>query len=215
MAMTACPLTIVGCGPGAAEYLTDAARQAVALAEVLAGSSRLLAMFPGHAGRKITIGSDLSSATEEIASHVAAGRNVAVLVSGDPGCFSLSRRMVARFGRGNCRVVPGISAVQVAFARLGLDWADARLLSAHGRTPDIRPEELARCDKVAIFAGNREAIEWSAVAAAAVATTHAAFLCENLTLADERMEQLAAEKLYRASAASLSLVLLVRRSLVP
>ena len=36
---------VVGCGPGAAEYLTDAARRAVAEADSLVGSRRLLALF--------------------------------------------------------------------------------------------------------------------------------------------------------------------------
>ena len=35
-------ILIVGCGPGAADHLTDAARAAVRSAEVLAGSRRLL-----------------------------------------------------------------------------------------------------------------------------------------------------------------------------
>ncbi|MGA2035789.1 MAG: SAM-dependent methyltransferase, partial [Thermoguttaceae bacterium] len=51
MAMNLPPLVIVGCGPGAPEYLTDAARQAVAQAEVLVGSARLLALFPDGKSR--------------------------------------------------------------------------------------------------------------------------------------------------------------------
>ena len=83
---------------------------------------------------------------------------------------------------GSVEVVPAVSSVQVAFARLGLDWADARILSAHGRTPsDHGAMNLAEADKIAILAGTKEAIRWSAGMAAALEASHAAFLGENLT----------------------------------
>jgi precorrin-6y C5,15-methyltransferase (decarboxylating) CbiE subunit len=138
---------------------------------------------------------------------------VAVLVSGDPGLFSLARHVLAQFGREQCVVVPGISSVQVALGRLGLDWADARLVSAHGRPPDVEPEQLASADKVAILAGGRRGREWSARAAAALQASHVAYLCENLTLKDERVRPVAPHEIQQA--ASLSIILLVRRSLVP
>jgi precorrin-6y C5,15-methyltransferase (decarboxylating) CbiE subunit len=204
-------IAIVGCGPGAPEYLTDAARAAVAGAEVVLGSSRLLAMFPDHPGAKQSAGCRTEAVLEEIAVARASGRRVAVLVSGDPGVFSLARNVLARFGRENCHVVPGISSVQVALARLGLDGSDIRELSAHGRTPDITAEELVDCGNVAVLAGGREGIAWSAYAAAVLDKSHAAFLCENLTLPGERIARLSPAELAASSAASLSLVLLIKR----
>ena len=61
---------------------------------------------------------------------------VTVLVSGDPGFFSLAKLVLRRFGRENCRIVPGISSVHVAFSRICLDWADAKIISAHVSDPD-------------------------------------------------------------------------------
>lgn len=214
MAMSPSRILIVGCGPGSAMYLTEAARQAVARAEVLAGSNRLLLLFADHPGPKIAIGGEMSLALEEIAAFHRAGRTAAVLVSGDPGFFSFARRVIERFGRENCEVVPGVSSVQVAFARLGLDWTDAKLLSAHGRTPDVVAAELSVHDKIAILAGSREAIQWCAHAADLVRAGHVTYLCENLSFDDERVRQITPEELRDSDAASLSIVLLIRRSLL-
>jgi precorrin-6B C5,15-methyltransferase / cobalt-precorrin-6B C5,C15-methyltransferase len=58
---------------------------------------------------------------------------VVVLASGDPGFFGIVRAVRAR---GITPVViPAVSSVALAFARLGLDWDDALVLSAHGRDP--------------------------------------------------------------------------------
>jgi precorrin-6y C5,15-methyltransferase (decarboxylating) CbiE subunit len=205
---------VVGCGPGSPEYLAEAARRAVAEAEVLFGDRRLLDLFPNHPGAKVPLSGRLQTAPGEIAAMARAGKRVAVLVSGDPGLFSFARNVLAAVGPENCEVLPGISSVQVAFARLGLDWADVRLVSAHGRTPDVAIEDLGRSDKIAVLAGSREAMVWAAAAAEHLRQSHAAWLCEDLTLPTERVRQVPAEELARLEASSLSIVLLIRNLLL-
>ena len=107
-----------------------------------------------------------------------------------------------------------MSSVQVAFARLGLDWADARIISAHGRLPGIEAGELAGAGKIAILAGTKQALVWSAARGSCSGDDYLVFLAENLTLAEERFRQLTAEQLAMIEAASLSIVLLIRRSLL-
>jgi precorrin-6y C5,15-methyltransferase (decarboxylating) CbiE subunit len=214
MAVKPARVLVIGCGPGAAEYVTPAARQAVARAEVLVGSRRLLDLFPDHAGAKVAIDGRIHAAPEEIAAMAREGKTVAVLVGGDPGLFSIARNVLAAAGRENCEVVPGISSVQAAFARLALDWADARLVSAHGRTPATAIDDLGRSDKIAVLAGGRQGLAWAAAAAAGLRQSHAAWLCEDLTLATEHVRRVTPEELARANASSLAIVLLVRNSLL-
>jgi cobalt-precorrin-7 (C5)-methyltransferase len=209
-------IAIVGCGPGSPQYVTPAAQRAVATASVLVGSKRLLGLFPELAAHQVAVHADtgaLSALLEDMARWRASGQRVAVLVSGDPGLYSLAHRVVRHFGRATCEIIPGVSSVQVAFARLGLDWADARILSAHGRTPQLSSEELRPIDKIAILAGTPEALCWSASVAAVLAPGHIVFLAENLTLENERFRQLTVEQLGTTEAASLSIVLLIGRSL--
>jgi cobalt-precorrin-7 (C5)-methyltransferase len=215
MAVNPPKLTIVGCGPGAAEYLTEAARRAVARADVLFGSRRLLDLFPDGPAEMVILDADIPATLERIAERRAAGQRIAVLVSGDPGLYSLAQRVIRRFGQQQCEVVPAVSSVQVAFSRLGIDWADARILSAHGRTPEATAADLQRADKIAVLGGTSESLRWSAGIAEALEATHAAFLGENLTLADERFQRVTPGQLGTLDAASLSIVLLIRRSLLP
>jgi precorrin-6y C5,15-methyltransferase (decarboxylating) CbiE subunit len=205
-------IAIIGCGPGNPQYVTPAARDAAGQADVLIGSRRLVDLFAEHPQRIVTSG-DTASVLDQVASIRLTGKTVAVLVSGDPGLFSLARNIVARFGRENCRIVPGVSSVQVAFARLAIDWVDARILSAHGRTPDAKPQDLAACDKIAILAGGAESMSWCSRMAESLDASHAAFLCENLTLADERVREVEPAELAGAVPASLSIVIFVRRLL--
>jgi precorrin-6Y C5,15-methyltransferase (decarboxylating) len=58
---------------------------------------------------------------------------VVVLASGDPGFFGIVRALRARGIEP--RVIPAVSSVADAFARVGLDWDDALVVSAHGRDP--------------------------------------------------------------------------------
>ncbi len=58
-----------------------------------------------------------------------------VLASGDPGFFGIVRALAERFGPDTLDVRPGTSSIAEAFARLGLPWDDAVVVSAHGRDP--------------------------------------------------------------------------------
>jgi len=215
MAVTQSKIVIVGCGPGSAQYLTDAARTAVAGAEVILGARRLLGLFADSSARRIALDGDLPAMLEDIAATRAAGQRVAVLVSGDPGLYSLAQQVVRRFGPEQCEVVPAVSSVQVAFARLGLDWADARIVSAHARIPEVTPAALSPADKIAILVGAPASVRWAAGVAFVIRASHVAFLAENLTLDDERFQPIMAEQLSVTQAASLSIVLLIRRCLLP
>ncbi len=138
-------ITIVGCGPGALDHLPPVAHRAIAEADVLVGASRLLDLFPTMTAERIVVGANIPKLLDQMAPHVSQA-NIAVLVTGDPGVCSLAQPVIQRFGRENCRVIPGISSVQVAFARLGLDWFGARLLSAHARIPHPRGFRLPEPD---------------------------------------------------------------------
>lgn len=202
-------ITIVGCGPGAADYVTPAARSAAGEAEVLVGSKRLLALFPESRAERIPVVADVGAALSEIAAR--AGRRVAVLVSGDAGLCSLASSVIRRFGLAACRVVPGISSVQVACARLGLDWGSAKIVSAHGRQPDVSAAELAGVNVLIVLAGTPDAMKCAAGLAAMMGSGCRARVCEDLTLATERVREVSPEALGGLEASSLSIVVLTRK----
>jgi precorrin-6Y C5,15-methyltransferase (decarboxylating) len=122
-------ITVVGTGTGGPP-------PAVAAADLVVGAARHLAAaeLPQDA-RRLVLG-PLAPALDEIGAYAAAGRRVVVLASGDPGFFGIVRALGARFGAGALDVRPSAPSVAVAFARAGLSWDDAVVVSAHGR--DLR-----------------------------------------------------------------------------
>lgn len=182
------PITIVGCGPGALEYVTPAALRAIEQAEVLVGARRLLESFADRAAQRIVVGANVAKALDEVAGHLGQ-RRIVVLVTGDPGLCSLARPVIRRFGRHACRVIPGISSVHAAFASVGIDWFGARILSAHDHAPEGDPASLVIEDKLAVLAGNPANAGWVEALATALIATHEIFVCENLTLAEESIRQ--------------------------
>jgi precorrin-6Y C5,15-methyltransferase (decarboxylating) len=74
-----------------------------------------------------------------------------VLASGDPGFFGILRALRAITGPERLEVHPAPSSVAVAFARLGVPWDDAMVVSAHGRDPAIAIATALRHPKVAIL----------------------------------------------------------------
>src|SRR5690606_29485493 len=77
----------------------------------------------------------LAPALDAVAKYVAEDRPVVVLASGDPGFFGIVRALAERFGPERLDVRPGVPSVAAAFARIGLPWDDAVVVSAHGRDP--------------------------------------------------------------------------------
>ena len=178
-------ITIVGTGPGSPEYLTAAAQRAIEGADVLVGAARLLDTFcPLHVER-IVLGSDLQATLSAIARS--APKPIVVLVSGDPGIRSFAHAVVARFGKDACRILPGISSVQVAFAREALDWSDARIVDAHGGIPELDPSAARALPKIAVLTGCRAAAPWLSALFSELQPTHRVVVYQDLTLSTERV----------------------------
>jgi cobalt-precorrin-7 (C5)-methyltransferase len=205
------PILIVGCGPGAPDFLTPAARKAIAGAEVLVGASHLLDLFPKHPAERIRVQADIPKILEEIAVRLHR-RKIAVLVTGDPGLYSLAQPVLKRFGRESCEVIPGISSLQVAFARLGLDWVNARIIDAHDEKPEMDSAFLAQAEKIAIFAGRAEAIQWVAHLVGTIGEGWTIYVCEDLTLEGEKIGEVKAEDLRNLVVSSRTIVLLVKKA---
>ena len=128
-------IRVIGIGPGAPEYLLPAAARAIEEARVLVGGRRALAQYAGADCRTFSIGGDIPAVMDFIRQELAA-EDVGVLVSGDPGYYSLLDALRRDFPSDLIEVIPGLSAMQLAFARLALPWHEASLLSFHGRRPD-------------------------------------------------------------------------------
>ncbi|MFF0152900.1 precorrin-6y C5,15-methyltransferase (decarboxylating) subunit CbiE [Micromonospora sp. NPDC005203] len=102
-------------------------------AGLVIGAARHLAVVPVPAGADTVTLGPLAPALHRLAGAVAAGVPAVVLASGDPGLFGIVRRL--RAAGLPLRVVPAVSSVAAAFARAGLPWDGAAVVTAHGRDP--------------------------------------------------------------------------------
>ncbi len=121
-------VAVVGLGPAGPQWLTPEARSALADAEDVVGYSTYLARVPVRAGQA----RHASDNMEELdrARHAlrlaAEGRRVALVSSGDPGVFAMATAMLevldevdGALGAVPVRIVPGLSAMHAAAARVG------------------------------------------------------------------------------------------------
>ncbi len=121
-------LYIVGLGPGDAAFLTQEAAAALAEAQDVIGYAPYVARVPQRPGQT-RLASDnrveIDRAAEALR-RAAQGRIVAVVSGGDPGIFAMASAVFEAVEQGepawrdlDIRVLPGISAMQAAAARLG------------------------------------------------------------------------------------------------
>jgi precorrin-3B C17-methyltransferase len=121
-------LVIVGLGPGPADWIVPEATSALEAATDLVGYQPYLDRVPERPGQH-RHGSDnraeISRARHALA-LAAEGRRVAVVSGGDPGVFAMAAAVFEAIEAGNATwrglditVVPGISAMLAAAARLG------------------------------------------------------------------------------------------------
>lgn len=205
-------VTVVGIGEDGPAGLRPEALRAVDEASVLVGGERHLGFFPAHGAERIVFRRDLAALVETLRGRLLEGARVAVLASGDPTFFGIAPHLVAAFGPGCVRILPSIGSVPLAFARLGLAWEDATVLSAHGRAlaPLVRDALSAR--KLAILTdpgqGPREVA--AALLAAGMEPEARAWVLERLGGPDERIWSGALADVARWDGASLNVLVILR-----
>ena len=127
-------IIVAGIGPGNPDYITPAALKKIQTAKFLIGGRRALEEFSTPNQITCPITRDLDAPINFIREKILLGE-VVVMVSGDPGYYSMLDLLRKNFPPELIEVIPSISAMQLAFAKLALPWHDATLLSFHGRQP--------------------------------------------------------------------------------
>lgn len=149
MADGVAPVSIVGLHGG--QWFGRAAERAVTGADVLIGAPRQLELLPSAVpGERIELWGDLGAVLGTAERRRREGRAVCVLAAGDPGFFGLVR-LASRRWPGALEVHPAPSSVSLAFARVGVNWDDAVVVSAHGRPLGEAVELARRSPKVAVL----------------------------------------------------------------
>lgn len=198
-------IAVVGVISG--EPVGKEARAAIEAATVVAGAPRHLRILAPPGVRTLRIDGPLTHVLDEVERERG---GVCVLASGDPGFFGIVRALADRVGSERLDVHPAPSSVSLAFARLGIPWDDAAVISAHGRpladaarravlhpkaavlmAPDAPPEALGR-ELLALGATQRRAA-----------------VCVRLGEPDERVDVVTVDEMATGAFDPLSVVVLL------
>lgn len=121
-------VSIIGLGPGRADWIVPEAALAVEAAQDIIGYGPYVARIVPQAGQIVhpTDNRVEISRAKHALELAVSGRNVAVVSGGDPGVFAMAAAVFEAVEQGppewralDIEVIPGISAMQGAAARLG------------------------------------------------------------------------------------------------
>ena len=201
--------------------LDGRAREIIVRSDLILASHRLFDLFKGYGEfeevkDRVTVINNveetLAFMKSQFAAQQSAGaapRNIALLASGDPLFFGIGRRAAEEFGKENVEILPDLSCIQLAFARIKEPWDNAKLISLHGGPdPEKRrrleftlqdlPGLLERHGKVAVLTDRTYNPSVIAKELSPFASQQAAiggqrsvriFVCEKLGYADEKVTE--------------------------
>lgn len=186
MAETA-KIPIVGVGPDGLAGLPALAREKLAAAEMLFGSEAALRLLPELPAERVPIGTDLPAIVETLRASLGRKR-IAVVAVGDPLFYGTARYLMDRVGPDSFDVVPHVSSMQLAFARLKETWEDAYLTDLAAKPLDAVLDRIRIAETVGLFTS--EAYPPGRIARELLARGidyFKATVCENLGGKDERI----------------------------
>jgi precorrin-6Y C5,15-methyltransferase (decarboxylating) len=204
---------IIGIGDDGLAGVTTAARQTIDAADLLVGSEHVLNLIPAGRAERMAVGTRLDEALARIEAE---RRRVVVLASGDPLFYGIARFLCDKLGKKRFEVVPHVSSMQLAFARVKESWDEAFLTDLASHPMESVVEKARIADKVGLFT-SRECPP-SAVARGLLERQidyFYAYVCENLGAPDERVTQGELSEIAAAEFAPLNVMILVRKPNAP
>lgn len=203
-------VTLIGMGAGLPGSLTAEGLAALQQADIIVGARRLLEHLPDGC----TEHRKALYKPEEILTCLAEHPegDAALLYSGDTGFYSGASGLLPmlRACGISCRVLPGLSSVQLLAAAVGRPWQDWKLVSAHGCACDPVAECLTADGRPVFFlTGGSEtpATLCRTLTAAGLGQAHA-LVGEQLGTPEEKIFFGTAQEISQKSTASLSVLLI-------
>src|SRR5438132_13409678 len=173
-------IPVIGVGPDGLAGLTARSRELLAAAELVFGSESVLRLMPELKGERVPIGADLPEAVEKLRANLGTKR-LAIVASGDPLFYGTARYLCEKVGAEHFEVMPHVSSMQLAFARIKESWEEAYLTDLAARPLDDVIDKVRTAETVGLFTS--EEFHPARVARELLARGidyFTAFVCENL-----------------------------------
>ena len=205
---------IIGIGDDGLDGVPAATRKVIEDADLLMGAERTLDSISAGKGERMAVGANLDEAVERIAA--AKGKKIAVLASGDPLFYGLARYLGDKLGKENFQVMPHVSSMQLAFARVMESWEDAYLTDVANHRMETIVERVRTATKVGLFTSEASGPNHVAKSLLDRGIDYfSAYVCENLGSPDERVTQGELSEIATMTFAPLNVMILVRKPDVP
>jgi precorrin-6B C5,15-methyltransferase / cobalt-precorrin-6B C5,C15-methyltransferase len=204
-------LVILGIGDDGVAGLTESARRTLAESDLILGAPSSLRLLAEMTGRKVVLEPEMTAAALQVKEALAARRPVLVS-SGDPLFYGVARYLCDRLGKECFEVLPHVSSMQLAFARVKESWEDAYLTNLAGRPIESVVDRIRTAEKVGLFSSEelpparlaRELLDRGI-------DYFRAYVCENLGSPDERVTQAELADLAGQEFNSLNVLILIRK----
>jgi len=208
-------IQIIGIGDDGLEGVTEAARRMIEQADLIIGASPMLALLPTSTAERLELDADLGGVVERLRS-ASSDQRIVVLASGDPLFYGTARYLCTKLGKERFEVLPHVSSMQLAFARVKESWEEAYLTDLSRRPLESILDRVRIAEKVGLFTSD----EQSPSAVAQTLLDHqldyfTAYVCENLGSPDERVTNAELRDLIGQTFAPLNVMILIRKPDVP
>ncbi len=200
---------VIGIGDDGLEALPNSVRELITNAEVVLGTDRTLELVPKSKAERHSITSDLNDLVATI--EKAANKRVVMLLYGDPMFYGLARYVCDKLGKERFVVVPHVSSMQLAFARVMETWEEAYLTDLAKHPLDAVLEKIRTAQKVGLFTTDSCGPEKVAKALLDRRIDYfTAYVCENLGARDERVTRGTLAEIGKKSFDPLNVMILIR-----
>lgn len=211
MSATELRIHIIGVGPDGLSALTTRARELLTAADVVFGSEQVLAFVPELRAERHVLGGDLQEAVNALTA-VLGRKRIAVLAAGDPLFYGVARYLCDRLGPDHFEVLPHVSSMQMAFARVKETWDDAYLTDLQTHPLETVLDRIRTAETVGLFPSEAEGPAVVARELLARGLDYfRAYVCENLGGRDERVTQGELREIQEMEFAPLAVLILRRK----
>ncbi len=211
--MAAGKVHIVGIGDDGVDGMTAQARKVLEAADMLLGPESCAPLLPAALAKRLDATASLEELCEKI--EAAGDRRIVVLASGDPLFYGTARYVCSKLGKDRFEVVPHVSSMQLAFARVKESWEEAFLANLSGQSIERVVDKIRSSETVGLFTSE----QWPPAAVAQALLDEGidyfqAYVCENLGSPDERVTQGSLADIAKDSFGPLNVMILVRKARV-
>src|SRR3954454_10516443 len=206
---------VIGVGSDGLAGLTSRARDLLLSADVVFGPESVLALLPELKAERRPLSGDMHEATAQLA-PLAGQKRLAVVAGGDPLFYGVARYLCDRLGKELFEVLPHVSSMQLAFARVKETWEEAYLTNLATHPLEDVLDRIRVAETVGLFTSDAEGPAEIAQALMARGLDYfRAYVCENLGGPDERVTAGELREIAGLEFSPLNVVILVRKPGTP